>query len=193
MPRLYLITFARGAAVALAVPALLSAQQTGRATDVSLDSLLNTRISAASKYAQTSAEAPASVTIITSDDIRNHGYRDLQEVLETVRGFYVSNDRNYPYLGVRGFSRPTDYNNRVLLLIDGNTMNEQVWGGTPIGSDLPINLDAVERIEVVRGPGSVLYGTSAMFGIINIVTKSAYEHAGRAPSPETRSARVVRT
>jgi outer membrane receptor protein involved in Fe transport len=148
-----------------------SAQETTRAVELSLDSLLNTRISAASKYAQTTAEAPASVTILTSDEIRHYGHRNLLDVLESVRGFYVSNDHNYQYLGTRGFGRPTDYNNRILLLVDGHTVNERIWGGAPVGSDLPINFDAVERIEIVRGPGSVLYGTSAMFAVVNIVTK----------------------
>jgi iron complex outermembrane receptor protein len=149
-----------------------SAQQTA-APDISLDSLLNTRIRAASKYEQTSASAPGSVTIVTSEDIHLHGYRNLQEILENVRGFYVSNDRNYPYLGARGFGRPADYNNRILLLIDGHALNEQVFGGVPVGSDLPLNLDAVERVEVVQGPGSALFGTSAMFAVINIVTKTS--------------------
>lgn len=137
-----------------------------------LDSLLNTRISTVSKYAQTTTEAPASVTIVSSDEIRDHGYRNLTEVLESVRGVYFSNDRNYTYVGTRGFGRPTDYNNRILLLVDGHTLNEHVWGSAAAGSDIPVNLSAVERIEVVRGPGSVLYGTSAMFGVINIVTKT---------------------
>jgi outer membrane receptor protein involved in Fe transport len=145
----------------------------GPAAEISLDSLLNTHISAASKYAQTSSAAAGDVTIVSSEDIRNYGYRNLQEVLENVRGFYVSNDRNYAYLGVRGFGRTTDYNSRVLLLIDGHAMNEQLWGSTPIGADLPINFDAVERIEVVQGPGSALYGTGAVFAVINIVTKTA--------------------
>jgi iron complex outermembrane receptor protein len=156
----------------VASTAPLGAQSSAQAADAGLDSLLNTRIDAASKYSQTSAEAPASVTIITGDEIRLHGYRNLGEVLENVRGFYVSNDRNYPSLGTRGFSRPADYNNRILLLIDGHSTNESVWGGAPGGADLPINLRAIERIEVVRGPGSALYGSSAMFGVINIVTKT---------------------
>lgn len=142
------------------------------ALELSLDSLLNTRISAASKYEQTTAEAPASVTILTSDMLERRGYSRLGQVLEAVRGFYLTDDRNYSYLGTRGFSRPTDYNNRILVLIDGHTVNEHVWGGGPIGDDLPINLAAIERIEVIRGPGSALYGSSAMFAVINIVTRT---------------------
>lgn len=139
----------------------------------SLDSLLNTRINAAAKYAQTADEAAASVTILTSDEIERAGYTNLGEALETVRGLYASHDRNYAYLGTRGFSRPSDYNNRILVLVDGHTLNEGVWGSAQVGEDLSLDLDAIERIEIVRGPGSVLYGTSAMFGVINVVTKSA--------------------
>lgn len=141
--------------------------------ELSLDSLLNTRINAASKYEQTTTEAPASVTILTSDHLERLGYSRLGQVLEGVRGFYLTDDRNYTYLGTRGFSRPTDYNNRILLLIDGHTINEQTWGGAPMGDDLPINLSAIERIEIIRGPGSALYGTSAMFAVINVVTRTA--------------------
>jgi outer membrane receptor for ferrienterochelin and colicin len=143
--------------------------------DWSLDSLLNAPVSAASKYKQSSTHAPASITVLTAEDIRDNAFTNLEEALESVRGFYVSNDRNYPYLGVRGFSRPADYNNRVLLLVDGHTLNEQTWGGAPTGTDFPINLDAIERIEIVRGPGSALYGTSAMFAVVNIVTKTGIE------------------
>jgi outer membrane receptor for ferrienterochelin and colicins len=172
MARLSLVRHATFVA-AVATLGVRAVAQQASPTDVSLDSLLNTHISAASKYAETSSAAAGSVTIVSSDDIRTFGYRNLQEVLESVRGFYVSNDRNYPYLGVRGFSRTADYNNRVLLLIDGHAMNDQVWGATPVGTDLPIDLDVVERIEVVQGPGSAVYGTGAVFAVINIVTKTA--------------------
>lgn len=164
--------------MALCAVAASAQQPTATSEGLLLDSLLNTRISSVSKYAQTTAEAPASVTIVSSDEIRGYGFRNLEEVLENVRGLYFSNDHNYPYVGVRGFGEPTDYNDRILLLVDGHTLNEHVWGSAPVGSDLPINLAAVERIEVVRGPGSVLYGTSAMFGVINIVTKTGTQLDG---------------
>jgi len=153
--------------------------------DVDLDSLLNTEISAAAKYKQASSaaptaakyaqhisEAPASITIITSEDIERHGYRTLEEVFMSVRGFYVSNDRNYSYIGVRGFSRPTDWNNRILLLINGHTVNESVYGSAFFGTEFALSLDSIERIEIVRGPNSALYGTSAMFAVVNIITKN---------------------
>lgn len=175
-------------ATALLFATVGAAQSSDRLGEISLDSLLNTRISTASKYLQTSAEAAASVTLLSGDEIRQLGYANLQEVLESIPGMYVSNDRNYPYLGTRGFGRPTDYNNRILVLVDGHTLNEQVFGGAPVGSDLPINLEIVERVEVVRGPGSALYGTSAMFAVINIVTKNGRQMGGGAVKARVGSA-----
>ena len=176
------------AAFALAAATAAGAQATASRVDLSLDSLLNTRISTASKYAQTTAEAPASVTIVTSEEIKQFGYRNLLEALEGVPGFYSSNDRNYPYLGTRGFGRPSDYNNRILLLVDGQTLNEQVWGAAMVGSDFPLDLDAIDRIEVVRGPSSSLYGTSAMFAVVNIITKTGIQLDGLTLSGRMGSA-----
>jgi iron complex outermembrane receptor protein len=139
----------------------------------SLDSLLNTKISSAAKYEQTISEAASSVTIITAEEIQRHGYRSLPEALSATRGFYLSYDRNYSFLGARGFSRPSDYNNRILVLIDGNATNEGVFGGAPVGTDLGVPLGSLERIEIVRGPGSALYGTGAIFAVVNLVTKAA--------------------
>ena len=153
-------------------PARAMAQATDPpSTGSSLDELLDVKISGAAKYEQTARQAPASVTIITSEDIERYGYRTLADALMTVRGFFVSYDRNYTYVGVRGFSRPTDYNNRILLLLDGHTLNENVYGAAQLGSELPIELDLVERIEIVRGPGSALYGTGAMLAVVNVVLK----------------------
>lgn len=135
---------------------------------LSLDSLLNVKISTASKVEQTISEAPAAVTIVTSEDIKRYGYRTLNEVLATIQGFYISYDRNYSYVGVRGLGRPTDYNDRILLMIDGHKMNDSFYGSASVGTDLPIDFRSVHRIDIVRGPGSALYGTEAMLAVINI-------------------------
>jgi iron complex outermembrane receptor protein len=137
-----------------------------------LDSLLNLPISASAKYQQTARQAAGSVTIVTHEQIERYGYRTLADALAGVSGFYLSNDRNYNYLGARGFSRPTDYNNRLLLLMDGHAVNEGIWGSAPI--ELPVALQAIDRIEIVRGPGSAVYGTGAVFGVINLVTRPGY-------------------
>ncbi len=140
-----------------------------------LENMLSVKISSAAKYWQTINEAPASATIVTSKEIEAYGYKTLSDVLNSVRGFYLSDDRNYTYLGVRGFSRPTDYINRVLFLLNGHTINEVVYGSAYIGNDFAIDINSVERIEIVRGPSSVLYGTTAMLAIVNIVTKEIKE------------------
>lgn len=154
----------------------------------SLDSLLEVPVSAAAdfqasvtaaaKYHQNMSETASSVTIVTAVDIQRYGYRTLPDVLANLRGFYISYDRNYSYLGVRGFSRPTDYNNRILILLDGNALNEDVSGSSPVGTDLGVPLSSLQQIEIVRGPGSALYGTGAVFAVINLVTKSATHAPG---------------
>ena len=156
----------------------LSATASGQEKPASLDDLLEEKVSAASKYEQTERRAPASVTIVTSEDIQLFGYRTLADVLGSVRGFYVSNDRNYSYVGVRGFSRPTDYNNRILLMINGHTVNENFYGTALLGSEFGLDLSSVEHIEIVRGPGSALYGTGAMLGMVNVILKKGSEASG---------------
>jgi len=151
---------------------------------LTIDSLLSIKVSTVAKYDQTIQEAPASVTIISAEEIELYGYRTLDEVLMGVRGFYTSYDRNYSYLGVRGFSRPTDFNDRVLLLINGHTINENVYGGAPVGTESGIDLETIERIEIARGPGSALYGTGAIFGVINLVTKKGNAIDGARISAE---------
>lgn len=125
----------------------------------------------ASKYKQTLAEAPSSVTIVTSDEIRSYGYRTLGDLLRSVRGFFVTYDRNYSYVGVRGFGRPGDYNTRILVLIDGHRLNNNVYDAVLVGTDGFLDVDLIEHVEIIRGPSSSLYGTSAFFGVVNIVTK----------------------
>jgi outer membrane receptor protein involved in Fe transport len=144
----------------------------GSATAPSLDDLLSQKVSASAKYEQTVRDAAASVTIVTAQEIETFGFATLAEVLSSVRSFYVSYDRNYDYVGTRGFSRPTDYNDRILLLLDGHAINENTYGEAPIGTDFALPLSSVERVEIVRGPGSALYGTYAMLAVVNVITKS---------------------
>ncbi|MEO5618839.1 MAG: TonB-dependent receptor [Candidatus Eisenbacteria bacterium] len=130
-------------------------------------------VTAASKRPQPMSETPSIVTVITALEIRSHGYRTLGEALQWVRGLYTRYDRNYTYLGVRGVQRPGDYNNKVLLSIDGHTMNSPIYGDAAFGRELGLDLERVERIEVIRGPGSALYGSNAVLAVVNVVTRVA--------------------
>jgi len=125
----------------------------------------------ASKYEQKVSKAPASISIVTADEIQKYGYRTFGEIISSLKGFYTTNDRNYGYIGSRGFGLPSDYNTRLLLLIDGHRSNENVYESFGSAGAFPIDIDNIERLEVVRGPSSSLYGTSAFFGVINIITK----------------------
>jgi iron complex outermembrane receptor protein len=125
----------------------------------------------ASKHDQKITEAPSSVSVVTAADIERYGYRTLADVLSSVHGFYTSYDRNYTFLGIRGFSRPADYNSRFLLLVDGHRVNDNFYGSGYIGPEGLVDLDLVDRVEVIRGPSSSLYGTSAFFAVVNVITR----------------------
>lgn len=130
-------------------------------------------VTAASRTAQAIEDAPASVSLISAEEIRAFGYQTLYDALAATRGVFQTDDRSYQALGFRGFSRLGDYGNRVLVTLDGHTMNDDQLGSSYVGYDFRTDLRDVERIEVVRGPGSVLYGTNAFFGVINVVTRDA--------------------
>lgn len=152
---------------------LLIANDINDAEDLlSLEDLLNMSVSSASKYEQHISDIPASVSIITSEEIEKYGYSSLDEILNTVRGTYLTYDKIYRNLGIRGFSIPADYNNKILYMVNGHTMNEIIYGSALIGNELGISLDIIDRIEIVRGPGSVIHGSNAMFLVINIITKT---------------------
>ena len=150
-------------------------------TEMSVEQLLNVEVASvytASKYDQKVTDAPASVSIITANDIKLFGYRTLADALRSVPGFYITYDRNYNYIGVRGFNRPGDLNTRILLLVDGHRINDNVYESAPIGTEFPIDVDLIERIEVIHGPGSSLYGTNAFFGVINVITRQGSDLQG---------------
>lgn len=143
-----------------------------------LEQLMQFQVDSVSKYSQKIAEAPASVSIVTAQDIQSYGYKTLADILGSMRGLYVSDDRNYSYLGVRGFSVPGDYNTRVLILIDGVRYNDDVYDQASIGTDFGVDVDLIERVEFISGPTSAVYGSNALLGVINVVTKTGANFKG---------------
>ncbi len=142
--------------------------------ELSLEELMEVEVEtvySASKQVQKTTEAPSSVTIVTAEDIQRFGYRNLAEVLEGVRGFYLTEDRNYARLGVRGFSPPGDYTTRILLMINGHRVNDPVYSSAATGNEFPLDVDLIERVEIIRGPGSSLYGSNAFLGVINVIVR----------------------
>lgn len=143
----------------------------GDVDELSLDDLLNTRITTASRFSQRISEAPSSASVIRGEEIRSHGWRNLAEALSSLRGFEISNATDYRYLGVRGFSQPGDYNSRILLLIDGVPSNDGIYDQAMIGGEFQLDMNLIERIEVVPGPGSALYGGNAFLAVVNVITR----------------------
>jgi iron complex outermembrane receptor protein len=178
------MTSLRSIALVVAVamlPARLSAQTPPQLADLDLEDLMRInvqRVFGASERLQPVTEAPSAVTIVTADEIKRYGYRSLAEILSGVRGFFVTNDRNYSYLGARGFGRPGDYNTRVLLLLNGHKINDNVFDQAYVGAELGIDVAMFDRVEVIRGPASSLYGTSAFFAVVNVITRSGASMRG---------------
>jgi outer membrane receptor for ferrienterochelin and colicins len=172
------------------------ATATGDLTELSLDQLMKLEVVyAASRHEQKLADAPGNVTIVSRQDIEDHGYRTLADVLALVRGFFVTSDRNYTYAGIRGFGRLGDYNTRILLMINGHRLNDNMYDMAMIGTESPVDLAVAERVEIVRGPGSSLYGTSAVFAVVNVVTRDpahapGLELGAQSGSHGTRSGAV---
>lgn len=144
-----------------------------------LDTLLDLEVSGASKFMQRASTAASTTTVVTAEQMRALGHRTLADVLRAVQGLVVSSDRTYAYLGVRGFSAPGDYNTRVLVLIDGNRLNDSVYDQAYLGSEFPLDLDLVERVEFIHGQGSAVHGANALFGVVNVVTRRGGVAVGR--------------
>ncbi len=173
-----------------AVPAWPQAHGENDLADLSLEKLMEVEVDTvygASKYVQKVTEAPASVSIVTAEEIKKYGYRTLADVLRGVRGFYVIYDRNYSYVGVRGFARPGDYNSRILLLVDGHRLNDNIFEEALIGTEFPVDIDLIERIEVIRGPNSSLYFANAFLGVVNVITRRPPVSGGLEFSSELAS------
>lgn len=127
-------------------------------------------VTSGAKHPQRISESPSAITVIDEDEIRAYGVITLEELLRIVPGVDLKEvSPAFKELGIRSFHTSTG--NTVLLLIDGQEINLNFFGGI-FWSMLPISLDDVKRIEVIRGPGSALYGANAFCGVINIQTKS---------------------
>lgn len=145
----------------------------------------------AAKYEQKQSDAPASVTVITAEDIQLFGYRSLADVLRTQRSFFLHNDGLWSFAGVRGFLRPGEWNARILVMVDGRPTREPIYGQTNLDQGMVVPIAAIKQIEIIRGPGSALYGSNAVFAVINIITrdgrdvKNWLEVGGQAGTKDT--------
>ena len=156
---------------------------------LSLEELSSIEIISASKTYRKVNEVPATVRVITSEQIRANGYQTLEDALADQPGMQFRNINGYnSYVFMRGVP---SQNNLILVLIDGVQINELNSGGFYGGGQY--NLSNVERIEIVYGPASALYGTNAVSGIINIITKKPQEYEGPQLSARIGSFNTLQT
>jgi outer membrane receptor for ferrienterochelin and colicins len=133
---------------------------------------------AAGMREQTEQQAAASVSIVNATDIQLFNYRSLADVLHGQRSFYLDTDGLNWFAGVRGFQRPGEWNSRILVLNDGTPTNELIYGQSHLDQDFVLPMEAVKQVEIIRGPGSALYGSGAVFGVLNVVTKTGADDNG---------------
>lgn len=137
----------------------------------------------ASRYVQTIAETPANVTVLTREDIKRFGYRSVNEALSSIPGLYNAASQ-WPAIGVRGTAIPGDFGSRILYLVNGMPIYEPTYGGFFIEY---LDIESIDRIEFVKGAGSALYGSGAVLAVVNLITRSGNNAAGKQISMETGS------
>jgi outer membrane receptor for ferrienterochelin and colicins len=164
-----------------------SAQDVDKLLDLPLDQLVNVEVVSASRFKQKSSEAPSAVDVVTAEDIRSFGWRTLGDALNAMRGLHVSNDRSYSHVGVRGFLHNADSSSRILLMVDGRRMNDNIFDGGFVGEEFMVDMNLIERIEFMPGSGSSLYGSNALLGVINVITKQGKTINGTKISGEAGS------
>lgn len=145
-------------------------------TDLSVEELGGLTFSAASKRAQPLFETPAAVSVLLGEEIKREGYASVADALRTLPGVHVANTNTYSWsVGIRGFNGVTS--TKLLVLVDGRNVYSAFYGGVDWAeAEMPI--EDLDRVEVIRGPGSSLWGANAMNGIINVVSKDARDTLG---------------
>lgn len=140
--------------------------------EMSFEELMKVRIITAAKAPQEIGDIPASVVILTRRDIQRYGYGTLAEILENIPGLYGINDYSFQGMnfGVRGFWSGVA-NDNIMILVNGVQQVFDPASSYPLAT-LPVPVEAIDRIDVVRGPMSVVYGSGAFFGVINIITNA---------------------
>ncbi len=165
---------------AVALAALLAAATVSRRAEAQVpdffeqapDYFKTETIEGVSKHAEAATETPATVTIVTRDDIERYGFRTVADVLNFASmGDFSLGDRRYDLAGSRGLFLFEDFNTRILVMLDGHSLNEPWSNFADVGRAMLVPLDLVDRIEIVYGPSALLYGGYSLYGIVNVVTR----------------------
>ncbi|MBB5017332.1 iron complex outermembrane receptor protein [Chitinivorax tropicus] len=143
-----------------------------------LEQLLDTEVISATRFARQITDAASAVSVLNAEDIRNHGWRTLSEVLDHMRGMQISHGLFYPIVGARGIGGAGEFAGRVLMLVNGIPVNDNIFEQVFLGHDAVLDVALIDRIEYAPGGGSALYGHNAFLGVVNIVTKAGRDIDG---------------
>ena len=164
-----------------ALAAFAANAQTGKPSDLadlSLEELANLEVTSVSRRAERLSDAPASIFVITGDDIRRSGATSIPEALRLAPNLQVARVDSPQYaISARGFNQPNAIANKLLVLIDGRTVYTPLFSGVFWDAQDTL-LEDVDRIEVISGPGATLWGANAVNGVINVSTRRAAETQG---------------
>jgi iron complex outermembrane receptor protein len=164
------------AGAAFCLSAAPAAERGGSFADFTLEELTNIEVTSVSKQAERLSDAPASIYVITNDDIRRAGVRGLPEALRLAPNLQVAAASRTKYaISARGFNNAIG--NKLLVLIDGRTVYTPLFSGV-FWDQQNVMLEDVDRIEVISGPGATLWGANAVNGVINVITKAAKDTQG---------------
>lgn len=158
--------------------------------DMDIQELMNVDIYTAGKTNEKIKDIPASVVLVTREDIETYGYRTLAETLEHIPGLYNIGDYSTddPNFGVRGFWSGVA-NDNMIILVNGVQQVDDIFSNYPLYK-IAVPVEAIDRIEVIRGPMSVIYGSGAFFGAINIITNEITGKPSNIVSASTGSAKT---
>jgi iron complex outermembrane receptor protein len=166
-------TFLAAAVLAAAGLGPTAAAQQSDFFDQAKDYFKSETIEGVSKHAEALTETPATVTVVTRDEIDRYGFRTLADVINFASmGSFSLGDRRYELAGSRGLFLFEDFNTRILVMLNGHTLNEPWSNFADIGRAMLVPLELVERIEIVYGPSSLLYGGYSLYGIVNVITRN---------------------
>jgi iron complex outermembrane receptor protein len=159
-------------------------------TELDLEDLLDVEVTVVSRQKESLKDAPAAVYVVTGEEIRRAGHATIQDALRMVPGVFVSRWRTSDWdVTIRGFGPGTSdvnlaYLNQVLIMIDGVVVYTPLYAGTWWGLQ-DIDMQNVDRIEVIRGPSGILWGANAFHGVVNVITKESSENQGQRVSVRT--------
>ena len=146
--------------------------------DMSLEDLMDLTVTSVSKRAQPVQEAAAAVHVLTGEDIRRSGATSIPEALRMVPGLMVGQNAASAWsISSRGRSFNPAFDNKLLVMIDGRSVYSPVFSGV-FWDSLDLVMEDIDRIEIIRGPGSSAWGANAVNGIINIITRASSETQG---------------